>query len=1444
MAHNGEGDEKDDANDLDLSKYCSIGQYLRAYVVSTRDEAAAGGKGKKHIELSINPRQTNLGLKKSDLIVGSMIQAGIASVEDHGLVMDLGLADAATRGFVSSKQLGQNVALPGLKEGALFLCLITNQKPDSNVINLCANAQTAGNIKKNNYLTNAPSVDSYLPGTAIEILVTETSDSGISGKAMGLLDVTADLIHSGAAASEKELEKKYPIGSKVKGRVICTFPTSEQKKIGISLLDHIVSLKPKTAASKGATEVSPTQIIPLSTIIEEARVAKVEPNRGLFVDIGIKGVRGFVHISNVSDKKIETLAESTGSYKVGSTHKARVTGYNSMDALFIVSFQEKIIDQPFLRLEDVQVGQVVKGSIEKLIVGAAGVTGLLVGISEGISALVPEVHFADVALQNPERKFKEGNTVTARVLSRDLERRQLRLTLKKTLVNSDAHIWKSYDELKPGMQAPGTIVNILSSGAVVQFYGSVRGFLPVSEMSESYIQDPKLHFRRGQVVTVNIISVDPSEGRMMISCKDPSAFSEAQQETLRSLQPGALVNAIVSEKTSDEIILELEASGVKALLAVEHLTDGSAQKSSSVAKRIRVGQTMTELLVLSKDEAKRLVKLSTKPSLVQAASKGTLLKDFGDVVEGTEYQGFVKNITSSAVFVQFANGMTGLLPRSQLPDEIIQMPDFGLRRSQSLSATILSTDYQQQRFILTMKPLPKDATKEVIESKTIQYSNNVLSNPIDGVSTTLDDFSFGKLTKAKITSIKDTQLNVELADTVQGRVDVSQLFDAWADIKDHKHPMKAFHKHQVLPVRLLGMHDSRNHRFLPITHRGKAPVFELTAKSSDIKNEVIDVLTLDKVEVGSEYLVFVNNASDDCVWINLSPNVRGRIKAMDVSDNVSLLRDLPKNFPVGSALKATVTNVDVVNNRLDLSARSGGSSRPMTLEDLSVGMVLPGRVTKVTERQIMVQLSDTISGPVQLVDLADDYSKANPTEYQKNQTIRVCIKTIDAPNKRIYLSTRPSKILSSSLPVTDPDISSISQIKVNDVLRGFVKDVADKGLFVSLSSNITAFIRVADLSDAYLKDWKSDFEIDQLIKGRVVAVNPELNNVRMSLRQSHLEKGYKVPLTFADMKVGQTVTGKIRNVQDFGVFVVVDGSENVSGLCHRSELSDQKGADPRKLYNEGDAVQAKVLKIEPANRRISFGLKASYFATDNSDEDEDLVAADDKFSGISDSEDDRDSEGAGVVIDGMQKSESDVESDGVEDGGVDASTTQNGEAHKSSAPQGLSAGFDWTGNTITAAEPGDAQSETDTEAAQPRKKRKRKAEIKIDRTGDLDANGPQSVADFERLLLGQPNSSVLWLSYMAFQLELSEIDRAREIAERALKTINIREQEEKLNIWVAVLNLENTYGSEESLDEVFKRACQYNDSQDIHERLISIYIQSGNNEVSVQSLCCRDFMQP
>jgi rRNA biogenesis protein RRP5 len=1433
----------DAPEDVELTSMFSIGQYLRAYVVSTSDDniTSAATKSKRRIELSIRPQQSNNALSAQNVIQNNMVMASVASVEDHGLVMDLGLNDATVKGFMSSKEIGKGIELSEVQEGAVYLCMVTGLSSNGKIVKLSADTQRIANTKKLSYLSEAPTIDAFMPGTAVEILVTDVTSRGVIGKVMGMVDVTVDLIHSGAALPGKDLEKKYKLGSKIKGRVICTFPAADPPKLGVSLLDHVIGMTVQQAV-KGGEKKPPLDVLPLSATIEEVVVRKVEGGHGLFVDVGIKGLSGFVHISRVKDGKIESLSETSGAYKLGSTHRGRVIGYNSIDGTYLISLEASVLEQPFLNIEDLKIGEIVKGKVEKLIVNAKGVGGVLVNLAEGISGLVPEAHLADVKLLHPEKKFKEGMAVTCRVLSTDPSKRQVRLTLKKSLVNSEAAPFINYEDIDVGMQSPGTIINVLPTGAVVQFYGSVRGFLPVAEMSEAYIQDPTQHFRVGQVVNVHVTKVDPQAKKLTVSCKDPSTFGLAQQTALKNLKVGEIVSAVVTEKSSDDISLELENIGLRAILSLQHLTDRSSSKNASAFERIRVGQKLTDLAVMEKLESKRLVLLSNKPSLVKEAKDRNLLRSIEDVKVGKLVHGFVKNIIPSAVFVQFGGGLTGLLPKSKLAQDIASLPEFGLKKFQSIEVKVISADREEGTFVLSMTDTDNKAAQQFV-GDALSNDEGVL-NPVDERISSMADFVIGKLTKARVASVKETQINVQLADNIQGRIDVSQVFDKWEEIKDRKRPLKQFSTKQILDVRVLGMHDARNHRFLPITHRvGKTVVFELSAKPSDQLETAQEPLTLDQVKTGSSWVTYINNITDSSAWVNLSPNVRGRINLMEMSDDVSLLKDVESNFPVGSAIRARVTNVDASNNRLDLSARSQVAEK-LTIQNLSEGMVLPGKVTRATERQILVELADGLAGPVHLPDLADDFSQADPGKHSKNDIVRVCVVSVDLPNKRFRLSTRPSRVLDSSLEVLDPELTSITQLKANDIVRGFVKSVTKMGLFVNIGGNLTAFVRVSDLSDSYIKDWQSEFEVDQLVKGKIVQLDATLNQIQMSLKTSVMDKNYIPPRTYNDLSIGQIVTGKIRKVEDFGVFIVIDNSMNVSGLCHQSEMADKRVHNVKKLYEEGDAVKAKIIKLDAEKKRVSLGLKAKYFddnvgeSTDESDEDgigSEQGARLDEMDVDSDDES-LDKQDGRIDLEDIESIEGPSDAESVSDAGSDVEMDEAADI-----PALNAGGFDWEAKVLDCVnEASDDDSEDGGADEKPKKKKRKKAEIKIDRTGDLDANGPQSVADFERLLLGQPDSSQLWIEYMAFQMQLSELSKAREVAERAIKTINIREETEKMNVWIALINLESAYGSDESMDEVFKRACQYNDPQEIHERVASIHIQSGKPDVRF-CLCLQIF---
>ncbi|KAI0840658.1 nucleic acid-binding protein [Hypoxylon sp. FL0890] len=1409
-----EEDEGEDAQEdgLDLKAIFQIGQYLRAYVTSTIEESTAdSAKPRRHIELSLRPALANTGLSGQDIVANCTVMATVVSVEDHGFVMELGLSDSNLKGFLPRKELSENVPDSQMQPGSVIMCLATGKSANGKVAQLTTLPSKIGKVQ--NFASEATTINAFLPGSAVEFMVSEVARRGILGKVMGSLDVTADLIHSGLGPKALDLESKYKVGKKYKARVICDFPTAKDPKLGISLLDHVVSLTSKL----GPSNKLPSEALPISSVVEQCTVTKVDPEIGLFVDVGVEGVPGFVHISRVKDGKVDMLSESSGPFKTGSVHRGRVVGYNAIDGMFQLSFEKHILEQPFLRIEDVPIGEVVSGEIEKLIINQDGVSGLLVKLAEGIVGFVPEMHFADIRLQHPEKKFREGLKVKARVLSTDPVKRQVKLTLKKTLVNSEAIPIKSFDEITVGMQVPGTIIKVFSNGAIVQFYGNLRGFLPVSEMSEAYIQDPKEHFRVGQVVSVHVLNFDTEARKLFVSCKDPSAFGLDKQNALKKLKLGDLVSAKVSQKTEDDVFVELLDGSLKAMISVWHLAD-RPNKCQSALKHIHVGQTLNDLVVLEKNEGRRFIVLSKKPGLVKASQDDKLLTSLEEAKVGEPRQGFVRNITPTAAFIQFCGQLVALLPKSKLPQEDQKKADFGLEKYQSILVKIDSIDRDHGRIVVASSSFVEEqqSSKNGASSTTA----NKVENPVDQSISSMDDIFIGKITKAKISSIKNTQLNVKLSDNVHGRVDVSQVFDSWDKISNPKSPLSSFRVNSTITVRVLGVHDARNHRFLPITHRSSHSVLELSARPSDLKKDAPRVLSYEHLEPGSTHIGFVNNVEKNALWVTLSPNIRGRISTLEISDDVSQLENLTSSFPVGSALRVRVLTVNATEGRLDLSARSSDSSANLTWETVKQNMVLPSRITKINERHIMVQLSETVSGPVYLIDISDDYSEANTLSYNKNDVIRVSVVDVDKSNKKIRLSTRPSRVLNSSLPVKDREITKPSQVSVGDVLRGFVKNVSDKGLFVSLGGNVTAMVKISDLSDRFLKDWKDEFQIDQLVKGRIISVDSATGHIQMSLKTSVVDKEF-VPLTnFSDLHEGQIVTGKVRKVEDFGAFIVIEGSANVSGLCHRSEMAEKPVEDARKLFNEGDVVKAIILKLDKQKKRISFGLKPSYFEdgmdVDDSDEDEDNAGATLFDDDDEDSEDDE-MEDAGATV---QIRGTDNDSVAVTD---DEDTEMADKEIEEVVPLDAG-GFDWSANALDKVGVADEDADEDASAVQKKKKR-RKPQIEVDKSGDLDAFGPRTAVDYEQLLNRQPNSSALWIEYMAHQMQVSELAKARDVAERAVTTISSTEETEKLNAWIAYLNLEVRFGNEDSVEEVFKRACQVNDQQEVYQRLASIYIQ-------------------
>ena len=141
--------------------------------------------------------------------------------------------------------------------------------------------------------------------------------------------------------------------------------------------------------------------------------------------------------------------------------------------------------------------------------------------------------------------------------------------------------------------------------------------------------------------------------------------------------------------------------------------------------------------------------------------------------------------------------------------------------------------------------------------------------------------------------------------------------------------------------------------------------------------------------------------------------------------------------------------------------------------------------------------------------------------------------------------------------------------------------------------------------------------------------------------------------------------------------------------------------------------------------------------------------------------------------------------------------------------------------------------ETKKKRVSSKKKEKEnlKQEINIRKIEEANLNNEIKNAQYyERIILKDHDNSLKWIEYASYILDTLNLSSAREIFERALKIIDIAKTKEKLNIWVAYLNLENVYGNKKTFNKIFERAKEVCDKKLLYKHVIQIYLSSKKYE--------------
>ncbi|MCM8761305.1 MAG: S1 RNA-binding domain-containing protein, partial [Candidatus Omnitrophica bacterium] len=194
--------------------------------------------------------------------------------------------------------------------------------------------------------------------------------------------------------------------------------------------------------------------------------------------------------------------------------------------------------------------------------------------------------------------------------------------------------------------------------------------------------------------------------------------------------------------------------------------------------------------------------------------------------------------------------------------------------------------------------------------------------------------------------------------------------------------------------------------------------------------------------------------------------------------------------------------------------------------------------------------------------------------------IEVVVLDFDANTSRISLGLKQKK--------QNPWESVETKYPVGSKVKGTVVNLVPYGAFVELEKGVEGLLHISELS--WTKKYTNPNEllaIGDRIEVQVLDTDKQNKKISLGLKQLESNPWLEVEKKYS---VGQKVKGKVRNLTDYGAFVELE--DGIDGLVHVSDISWTKRiGHPKDVFKKGEKIEAVVLAVDAANRRISLGIK-------------------------------------------------------------------------------------------------------------------------------------------------------------------------------------------------------------------------------------------------------------
>jgi small subunit ribosomal protein S1 len=277
-------------------------------------------------------------------------------------------------------------------------------------------------------------------------------------------------------------------------------------------------------------------------------------------------------------------------------------------------------------------------------------------------------------------------------------------------------------------------------------------------------------------------------------------------------------------------------------------------------------------------------------------------------------------------------------------------------------------------------------------------------------------------------------------------------------------------------------------------------------------------------------------------------------------------------------IKVNKKRGNIVLSRKVLLEEENAEKKKQTLETLAEGKVLRGVVKNITDYGAFIDLGG-IDGLLHITDMSWG-RVGHPSEiFKVNDEVDVVVLKYDPATERVSLGHKQL--------VPDPWSNVIERYPVGIRVSGKVVSLTDYGAFIELEPGVEGLIHVSEMSwSKRVKHPSKILNVGDGVEAMVLGVDPGARRISLGLKQVETNPWHELTEKYP---VGTTITGKVRNLTEFGAFVEVE--EGIDGLIHISDMSWSKVKHPSEVLKKGDTVEAQVLSIDADNQRLSLGLK-------------------------------------------------------------------------------------------------------------------------------------------------------------------------------------------------------------------------------------------------------------